>query len=259
MISDVSSISPDFYSSKLTVNPMKWIYYLVSIGNPNINIKLKILQKNLEYMYNNINKKFSIIINCYDCEEEVREFINKFDFLENIYFYFKKGVLTELWLTNPYNIEMKNYDYILFILDDVCIKDIDFEETIKIKNKYKIDIVSPRINNSTHPFMNNLENGLTFTNVLEIYCLFLTYDNFLKYASINTIENKWMWGVDFMFGYFKIKTAIINKFKAVHILPSLSNHKEAYRLCNQYLQKYGFNSLEHIKIMYPCIIEYKNI
>ena len=76
------------------------------------------------------------------------------------------------------------------MLDDVKIINLDLYELIEIKHKYKIEILSPQVSKSTHKFMNSYNDYLTFNNALEVYCLLLMPDNFVRFSSIHTIENK---------------------------------------------------------------------
>lgn len=232
---------------------MKFLYYLPAIGSPDLEIKLQILNHNLIYLYKNIGVKFDVLINCYDSYNDVSEHMKQYDFIENVYKTDKKGILTELWLTNEDNNKIHNYDYILFIFDDVIIENIDINELIEIKKKYNIDIISPKIRKSTYLYMNT-NNGLTFTNALEIYCILLTPTDFDKYASLNSVENKYMWGVDLLFGHFKVKTAIMNKYSALHVLPSKSDNHNAQLLFWKYMNKNGFKTKNEIIQKYPYVI-----
>ena len=237
---------------------MKLLYYIPAIGSPNLDKKLKILQDNLNYIYKQINKNFSIIINCYNEKDTILNSINNINFLDNIYFYYKPGILTELWLTNPDNEVIKNFDYILFILDDVLIGNIDLLHLITIKKLYNITIFSPKIIQSTHRYMNQY-SSLTLNNALEVYCLLLTPNDFNIYASINSIENKWMWGVDLLFGYFNINAGVYNKYYVTHVLKSQSNYNEAYTLCINYIKKYNFNSITEINANFPPVKKIINL
>ena len=233
---------------------MKFIYYLAAIGTPDIETKINILQHNLEYIYKNINEKYDIIINCYNSYEIIKKTIQDIKFLNNKYFYNKEGILTELWLTNPYNDKLNEYEYILFILDDVRIDNMDINNMIEIKKKYNIEILSPKIINSTHKYMNEY-NNITIHNFLEIYCLLLCPIDFIKYSLMNTIENKWMWGPDLLFGHYKIYACVNNNYSATHMIPSKSNKEEAYKLMNKYFTQKRF-TLDYINKTYMPV---KNI
>ena len=233
---------------------MKLLYYLAAIGEPNLEIKIEILLNNLTYLHNTLSINFDVLINCYEEENEtIYNSVKQLNFIENVFFYKKKGVLTELFLTNPYNNHVKNYDYIIFILDDVRILNIDLLDMIKIKKKYKIKLLSPKVINSTHSFMNEYEN-LTINNFLEIYFLLLNPKQFYKFISLYTVENKWMWGVDHMFGHYGIKTGTINKYSVLHDLPKSAETSAAINCLSQYLkERTPFSSLKEIKDKYKPI------
>ena len=233
---------------------MKLLYYLAAIGEPNLKTKIEILLNNLTYLHNNLLINFDIIINCYEEENEsIYNSVKKLNFIDNVFFYKKKGVLAELFLTNPYNSYVKKYDYIIFILDDVRILNVDLLDMIKIKKKYNIKLLSPKVINSTHSFMNEYEN-LTINNFLEIYFLLLKPKQFYKFISLYTVENKWMWGVDHMFGYYDIKSGVINNYSVLHDLPKNADTNTAGLCLIQYLKENTpFNSLKELKSKYNPI------
>jgi hypothetical protein len=233
---------------------MKLLYYLASIGEPNLEIKTEILLNNLNYLYNKLSINFDIIINCYEEKNEtIYDTVKKLNFIDNVFFYKKKGVLTELFLTNPYNSNVIHYDYIIFILDDVRILNIDLLDMIKIKNKYNIKLLSPKVINSSHSFMNEHDN-LTINNFLEIYFVLLKPKHFYIFLSLYTVENKWMWGIDHLFGHYGIKSGIINKYNVLHELPKKSDKTTAKICLSEYLkEKTPFSSLKEIKDKYNPI------
>ena len=234
---------------------MKFLYYLAAIGKQNLYEKLCILKHNLLYIHNYLQDSFSIILNCYDSYLIIQTFMRQFPFLTNIHFHCKPGVLTELWLTNPHNKKIADYDYMLFILDDVKIEKMDIRDMIQCKQERKIQLLSPKIINSTHSYMNEYNSKLTITNALEVYCLLMTPKEFYNYSKVNTIENKWMWGIDYLFGQFKIKTAIYNKAVLHHQYKNSKERcKEAEALMQNYLKKYGYINLKQIIDKYPIVI-----
>jgi len=183
--------------------------------------------------------------------------MRQFPFLDDIYFHCKSGILTELWLTNPHNKIVVNYDYMLFILDDVKIESLDLSSMIEYKQRYRLHLLSPKIMNSTHKYMNMYHQKLTITNALEVYCLLMTPKDFSMYSKVNTIENKWMWGVDYLFGHLKLKTGIYNS--------SILHHKyrhskeianEAEPLMVSYLKKFGYHNIKEITDQYPIVIKH---
>jgi len=234
---------------------MKLLYYLPAIGIKNLDKKHAILLHNLHYIYNNIKEKFSVSIGFYTVSEHIKRSINGLDFIENAYFYEKEGVLTELFLTNPNNDQIELYDYIIYALDDVKIVNMDIPRMIQIKEQYNIEILSPKILCSTHGFMRNNHN-LTIQNFLEVYFLLMRPVDFRRFCSIHTIENKWMWGVDFLFGYYKIKAGVLNTCVANHELPSNSSSGLASSLMIQYLiSRTKYTTLQQVSRDYKAIVE----
>ena len=237
----------------------KILYYLAAIGNPFIEKKVDILNHNLNYIHNNINIDFDIIVNSYELDDNINNLIyntiKKNTFINEVNIYKLKGVLVELFKTNPHNATIPNYDYILFILDDIKLINMDILEMIRIKNKYNIQILSPKITGSTHPFMTMYKN-ITINNFLEVYCLLLNPDDFSIFCSIYTIENKWMWGVDHLFGFYKIRAGLVNKFIANHEWKKRCyTSDDAEPVMLEYLKKTPFGSLKDIINKYSPIIE----
>ena len=236
---------------------MKFLYYLAAIGNPDFETKVTILKNNLDCIFKDINNNFDILINCYD-NVNITSVINKcsISFLNNIYINYKPGKLVELWNNNPYHVYLTNYDYILFILDDIEIENINIRELIKIKTQYNIEFISPRVENSTWEYM-NLYSGskLGITNRIEIYCFLFNYDDFIKFLSINDIENANIWGVDYIMAHFNIKTAIYYKFNVIHKLKNKSNtvknYDQAIMDMDKFFKKNGYSSREDFLIKFP--------
>ena len=233
---------------------MKLLYYLPAFGGPNLGYKVKILHYNIHYIFNQTKQPFDIIINLYEIDPKIltglRNHLNKQVCITNAYITVKKGVLTELFLTNPDNTKIADYDYILFILDDVKLHKVNVDDMIKIKNKFKIEILSPKIINSTHRFMYNGKHALTINSCMEVYCLLMTPRDMLRFFSIHTIQNKWMWGVDFLWDYFNIKVGLYNKNSCIHMLPSAGNYTEATICMHKYFENLPKNSKKLVKKMF---------
>lgn len=241
---------------------MKLLYYIPAIGYPDLDIKRDILLHNLNYIYNQINEPFDISISFYDTSEEIKLLLSQLTFLQNIYIYEKKGVLTELFLTNPKNIYNNKYDYIIFTLDDVKIINLDIYQMIKIKKQHEIIVMSPKVLKSNHEFvrMELPETSLTINNMLEIYLLLLTPSDFDIFCKFHTIRNKWMWGVDLLFGYYNIKAGVLYSCVVEQILPSRSDQRTAYHLMIEYFKEHTkYNDMCQIFHDYPPIKETINV
>jgi hypothetical protein len=146
----------------------------------------------------------------------------------------------------------------MFILDDVSGFNIDIKDMIRIKEQYYFNFLSPKIHNSTYDWMKHSEN-ISVHNFLEIFCFLLNPNDFNQFISLNTIENKYIWGVDHIFGHLNINVGMCNKYSMKHMIPS-SNTKELllekFDLCNNFLHKYGFCDLNDIRNKYKPIIKY---
>jgi hypothetical protein len=233
---------------------MKLLYYLAAIGKPYFETKIDILTKNLFYIYKDINASFDIIINSYELNVDISHIINKtkFPFLNNIYIHYQTGHLIELWSNNPYHKCIAQYDYILFILDDVEIDNVNIHKLVEIKNTHNLNFISPRVENSTWDYMKlKVSNTLRITNRIEIFCLLLNYPDFVKFLSINDIQNKNTWGVDYIMAHYKIKTGVYYNFSVIHKLPSNSNHSTALEEMHVFLNKHGYKSREHLLEYFP--------
>jgi hypothetical protein len=239
---------------------MKFLYYLAAIGENNFQTKKDILFFNLNYIFNNIKTNFDIIINLYDEDDDLITNISNLPFIDNCFVHFKKKfVLSQLWLCNPHHNIIPNYDYILFILDDIKLEQFDINKLILIKQKYNIEILSPVVKNATHSQYMSIckyTENIRFLNFLEIFCLFLTPTDFNKFMSLHSTDNPWFWGVDLLFGHFKINTAIYSNAVVNHLLRHNNKllKKKAGSDMKKYLKKNGFVNANHVKQIYQPII-----
>jgi hypothetical protein len=243
---------------------MKLLYYLAAIGQGNLEKKKEIFFDNIVKIATKINQKIDVIINMYDNDDD---FINKVKsciFIDKYYFHYKKGVLVELWKSNPYHQIINSYDYVLFILDDVLLENFDINKLIKIKEKYNFDIISPFVKNATHKWLMNRYStkfNLLFTNAVEFYCYLLTPQIFLRLIDIHELDNRWGWTIDFLYGFFKIKCGIYGDCLVNHYFPQSNNDflNEATTAYYKKLKKYGFLSMNHLQRYYPPIYKVLNI
>ena len=237
---------------------MNILYYLAAIGEPDFETKYNILYNNLTYIYNDIKQNFDIVINCYSTDINISKFVNKsaFPYLNNIYIHVQKGILSELWINNPYHHLLPNYDYILFILDDVEIVNMNIFKMIELKNKHNIEFISPRVENSFWDYMHLESNDiLRITNRIEVFCLLFDYNNFQTFINLNSLDNPNTWGIDFMMGHYKIKTAIYYQFNVNHKLASKCNKIKAREDMTKYFNNHGYYDITEVLEKFPSIIE----
>ena len=238
----------------------KFLYYLSAIGESNLDKKLEILKENLFYLHESFQTNFDIMLNCYDTNiSKIEDFLSSIHFLKNIIIHKKKGRLVELWKTNPHHHLISNYDYILYIMDDVLISNLNMNELIHIKKKYEISFLSPKVVGGSWEYMRNQnDNVLAFSNMIEFFCLLFDKNDFYKFMDIHDIENIHTWGVDLLLGHFGIKSAIYFKFYVTHMLVSTTadGTKEndlAFGEMNKYIKKHGFSSHTEILEKYSNI------
>ena len=240
---------------------MKLCYYLACIGEPNLNTKIDVLHRNINYLGKQLQEKIDIIVNYYDIRDTA-PFLSKIkenQWVGQCYLHQKPGVLVELWLTNPHHKLIENYNYIFFCLDDIKIIELNLLNLVAIKKKYHLDLISPCVQQATHKFLmtnkNNRDRNLYLTNAIEIFCLLLEPKDFKKYMNIQDIDNKWIWGVDFMLGYFGLKCGIYMDYKVRHLYPQRNGkfRSQASRLMGKYLKKHNFSSLRDVRGKYPPI------
>jgi len=236
----------------------KLLYYLAAFGSPNVESKYNILCHNINYIHDSINTNFDLFVNVYDDNTSFETFINKhkFPFLNNIIIHIKKGILSELWIDNPYHNTLSKYNHILFILDDVKIHKLNMSSLINIKKQHNIEFLSPAVRKATWPYMKpSKTNSLVFTHRLEIFCFLLKYTDFMKFMNLNSIENPNMWGVDYMMSHYKIRCAIYNDCVVEHMFKSASDHISAIHQMDIYFKYHGFNSREDFLLKYPNDID----
>lgn len=236
------------------------LYYLAAFGSPNVDGKYKILTHNLKYIHASINTNFDLFVNVYD-NTMFETYVNKhiFPFLNNITIHRKKGILSELWIDNPYQATLSNYKHILFILDDVQIHTLNIASLIHIKKKYNIEFLSPAVRKATWKYMKpNNTDSLVLTHRLEVFCLLLNYTDFINFLNLNSIDNPNMWGVDYMMSHYKIKCAIYNEGVVEHMFKSASDNSSAINQMDIYFKQHGFDSREDFLLQYPNDIDYIN-
>jgi hypothetical protein len=81
--------------------------------------------------------------------------------------------------------------------------------------------------------------------------------DFFKFCAIHTIENKWMWGVDHLFGFYNIRVGVINKYSANHEWKTRSSKMSvAMPLMIEYLKTYTpYKNLDDIRKAFAPISE----
>lgn len=227
---------------------MKLCVYLAAIGEPYGTKKLILLENNLNKIYENVHENFDIIINCFDKNLSFEK-INDLHFIDNIYIYRKNGVLAELWYNNKFNYLIKNYDYLILILDDVLIEKLDIDHMIRSLSKFNLKFVSPVIKNSTWNCMEKhlkCNNVVSINYILELYFFLMKADDFKLFLSLHEKDNIWTWGIDHLFDYYNINVGVSYKNECKHLIKG-KNNKKAENDMNLYIKKKNLNNISEIR------------
>lgn len=238
---------------------MKLLYYLCAIGDYNFDIKKNIFFANIKNIYTEFNEKIDVNVNIYTKDNCFEENIKNSPYIGKYYIYNKKGIMPELFLTNPYNKHFEKYDYIIFLVDDISLEKGSIKNMIDVKNKYNLDIISPSVIDATHDFMRLFEaNKLQFANAIEFYFYLVTPRTLFQMFEFHDVDNSLLWGYDFLLGYFGFNCAIYSNVICKHHLRQrndpLIKHISGYELMIKFIKKNGFNSIEDVQKKYPSTI-----
>jgi hypothetical protein len=238
---------------------MKLLYYLAAIGPDQYEKKIELFFKNIDHIFRHMKDEMStidVMINMYEDNPGFIDSIHTCKRIDNVYIHKRKGVLAELWKTNPHHTVVKNYDMVFFILDDIELEDLHINKMLEVKEKHKLDIISPRVRKATHKWLMDSfkkDEYLLLVNMVEIYTMLITPDVFYRFMEVQDVENKWIWGVDMMLGHFGFKCGIYNDACVLHYFPNKTNNREASNSMMRYVKKHGYDNTKQIKRKYPEI------
>lgn len=223
-------------------NKLKICYYLGAIGNPKFDMKFDVLVNNLKILKQNTqNTTVDLFVCCYDEEKKSAfQFGNQFDklkqYVDNICIHAKNGILAELWLSNPFDEKISDYDYLMLVLDDVKFNtSFDMLKLINLKQKYNLHIISPMVANATHKYMYfcpKLKN-FALTSELEMFCYLMNPSDWILYKNCLDIENPWIWGNDILLGFQNIKCGIYFGVNVDHLIKSKFGTPEYFTKISQ--------------------------
>ena len=232
-------------------------YFLAALGKPHIEQKIKILETNLKILFKSTGKKIDLFVNIYD-DTDLNNYPQLNQYIDMINIQRKKGILAELWKTGVFHDKLVNYDYIIFILDDILLtNNFNLDGLIKKKNKHGFDIISPCVTDAWHEYMHKRNDKVITTrnNHIEMFFYFMTPDGYFKYLNTVDAENAWIWGNDLVLGYFGLKVGIDYENEVTHMIKgNESNASIAHAMLDKYLAK---NKLDWLDLVtnYPAIAE----
>lgn len=183
----------------------------------------------------NIQNYFTgnIYIKLFNYGNETCDFENTY---ENIIFeeIFEKGVIGQFLFKHITPDMVKNFDYILLLLDDIELNNsFNLNQIIYNLNYYEIDILSPILDKTSkfsHWCMvenkNCDNNKIRITNFIELFCYVMTKDSYCKWYKLLNKESCWLWGIDFALFNLGFKLAILEGITMHHHFKGTSYNKE---------------------------------
>lgn len=220
------------------------LYLLITgFGTPNWDHKVKILKNNLEKLGKIQWSKLKITVCQYSDKNMFmipQDLIDKY----NIHVIYEKGIVGEYIIRHASDELIKEYDYIMLLLDDVELLELDFLKMIKYYNDFSFDILSPCLSTDSkyqYEYMITSPNNvdINVVNVCEYFCLLFSTQNFKKYYIHLYPDNQWMWGLDLVLKkHLQMKVGLLNKMTVKHWFKN-----ESYNLVEPYVDPLlGLNS-----------------
>ena len=204
---------------------------ITGFGNPHWEHKVSILENNLKkitaYPWNYVD----ITICQYEDPNRYQIPKNLIDTYK-LTIKYEKGIVGQFikkW-ANP--ISLKGYEYVLLLLDDIELVNIDFEKLLTYQKEFNLDIATPCLTlDSKYQYsyllhMPSPNLSLKIANVCEYFCMFFPLSSFATYYEHIYEDNPWMWGLDLvLYKHIGMKVGLLNNFQMKHWYKS-----EAYEL-----------------------------
>lgn len=198
---------------------MKLLVTIPGIGDSHFEEKKIFLKNNIDI----IKRKFTGDIDFLLFNYSNNDF-SDFEYLENIKIVKKSGIIGQFIFNDLKPDDLKDYDYIILMIDDVELSDnLNIENMIKIYNNNKLDILSPSLTKdskfSHNGFMlenERFEGNLRIVNFCEYFFYIMNIESYSKYWNLFDEKTYWTWGIDFCLDIQRFKMGIINDYKIKH-------------------------------------------
>ena len=208
------------------------VVYVGGFGPQKLEEKLNVLENNLRLLSNQMKNPLDVIVNCYHqgSNRKLEELFKKLRvgriIQESWVHCVPGGVLAGMWITNPYNKNVLNYNQVVMILDDVSIQHLQLVEFEQEKTANKLDIISACVTNSSHPKLMEMQEGesVKLNSSAEMFLYLMDPVAFQKYISIQKPGNPWIWGVDFLLKHIGFSVGISSKCKCYHMFSNLDRN-----------------------------------
>lgn len=199
------------------------LFVLVSgFGEPHWDHKVKILENNLEKICSYPWTKVKVRVCQYMKPEAYRipvELFQKYPMLEVVC---EGGIVGQFIKRHANPDQLEEYDYVLLLLDDVELLNIDFAKVLLYQKEHALDIISPCLSlDSKYQYKYLLHEPFTFdikiASVCEYFCMFFPRESYKTYYAHIHDDNPWMWGIDLVIEKFlHLKVGLLNKMLMKH-------------------------------------------
>lgn len=226
---------------------MSLFVLIPGFGEPHWDNKLVILENNLKVITSYKWTNIKVRICQYTLTKVIPDsLIKKYPFVEVI---IKEGIVGHFIkeFADPYN--MACWDYIMLLLDDIELLDIDFDKMLKYQRDFSLDALSPCLSvdsKYTWKYMVTTDDQvcIKLANVCELFCMLFTFKAYKDYYIHVDINNPWVWGLDLIIKrYIGLNVGLMNKMRMKHwyIKESYNSRKdydpiEGFQNC---IAKYG--------------------
>jgi hypothetical protein len=206
--------------------------FITGFGMPNIEIKLQILQKNLQILAKWKDKyEISLYIYMYSVQfDGIFDDIDFSKYISKAEIILKPGIVGE-FIYNDVSTVYNQYEYVILFLDDIELQDsFDLDKLLMVYNLEQLDILGlPLTIDSPCNYKFMLQQLDIFnyreTNFVEFFFYFISSKNFPKYLRFYSADIRWCWGIDLALGNYNMKLGILDLCPIKHYFKAISYNR----------------------------------
>ncbi len=191
----------------------------------------------------------------------ILDVITRYIPIEKVIFHVESGYLGEFIYRYIQPAKMLEYDYLLFLLDDVELSgNFYLDRWIQCYHDHQLDILSPTIKRecTSHQVMKqpeNVVNGkeLSIVNMCEFFSYFMTPAVYYRYYQLYNENKRSLWGIDLAMYHYGFRMAIHNKVTLHHYYSGSISGNETWDEMWRYLQ-----GRKHIEINHQQVLHHES-
>lgn len=238
------------------------LFVLISgFGEPHWDNKVRILENNLEKLSAYKWEDIKVYVCQYSLSKRIpEELLNKYPFVKIIY---QEGIVGHFIKKFANPLHIGNPTYVMLLLDDIELLNIDFKTIIRYQKEHSLDIISPCLCNESkyqYEYIRTSPNAVSIkiATCCEYFCMFFPFEKYKIYYSHIHEDNPWMWGNDLIIDkYMNLKIGLLNKMLMKHWYKSESYDTD---LCKNYNPMKGLTTfIEQYKETYPSLLSQRAI